>query len=150
MKRTMRLAVALSLAGSVLALPATSGAGTSLPRRVARLNGDHPGATSPDGNAKASAVLKLDRLGDQICYRVDFENMVVRGVYLYRDGAERGDYFLKLYDEAPQDTSPVRGCISDFEVKRWQIKKLKRHPKRYFVNAWEYGGGDIAGGLRRP
>lgn len=122
---------------------------TSLPRRVASLSGDHPAASQPDENGRARVVLRLDRASAEVCYRVEFEKIVVRGVYIYRNGTEPGDpVFLKLYDEAPTGDSPLKGCVT--EVGRLKIRKLKRHPARYFVKAFEYDGGDITGTLHRP
>lgn len=122
---------------------------TSLPRRVASLSGDHPGASQPDENGRARVVLRLDRASAEVCYRVEFEKIVVRGVYIYRKGAESGGpFFIKLYDEAPTEDSPLKGCTTD--VERLKIRKLKRHPARYFVKAFEYDGNDITGSLHRP
>ncbi len=102
----------------------------------------------PDGNGRARVVLKLDRPNAKVCYRVAFENMVVRGVWVYRNGADVNEPILRLYDEAPTEDSPLKGCVSD--VDRLTIRKLKRHPSRYFVKAFEYDGSDITGTLRRP
>ncbi len=78
----------------------------------------------------------------------------MRGVYVHRNGSEdTRDYsppFLKLYDEAPTDASPLRGCLSHGDVTADQIRSLKHHPGRFYVKAFEYDGSEIAGTLRRP
>lgn len=125
---------------------------TPLPRRVASLSGDHPAAMNPDRNGSARVVLRLDRPSAKVCYRVAFENMVVRGVYVYRNGADVNDPFVKLYDEAPTADSPLKGCVTETggQVDRLKIRRLKRHPARFFVKAFEYDGSDITGTLGRP
>lgn len=151
MKKTSVLA---ALVGMALALPSLEVglAGNVFPRRVASLSGDHPAAMSPDGNGNARVVLKFDRPNTKICYRVEFKNIEVRGVYVYRNGADVNDPFVKLYDEAPTSASPLKGCVTEdsSQVDRLKIRKLKRHPARFFVKAFEYDGSDITGTLRRP
>lgn len=151
MKKISVLAALLGLALALASLE-TGLAGTSLPRRVASLSGDHRAATNPDANASAQVVVKLDRPNVEGCYRAEFKNMEVRGVYVYRNGADGNDPFVKLYDEAPTSASPLKGCVTEDsgEVDRLKIRKLTRHPARFFVKAFEYDGSDITGILNRP
>ena len=151
MKKT---SVLIALLGLTIALTSVEVglAQTSVPRRVASLTGDHRAAMDPDGNGSARVVLKLDRPNAKICYRVEFKNMEVRGVYVYRNGADVNDPYLKLYDEAPTTDSPLKGCVTEDsgQVDRLKIRKLKRQPARFFVKAFEYDGSDITGTLKRP
>jgi hypothetical protein len=151
MKLTQKAAIATS-ALLLLALPGTGFGETSLPERVARLDTDHPGTFSPATKGRAFTVARLDRPDGRICYSVSFKNFELRGLYLYRDGAEEvSDHYVKLYDEAPTTASPVKGCVTENggEVTRKQILALKRRPERFYALAFEYDGDQIAGDLRR-
>lgn len=152
MGKMVRFIALVVVLGSLVAVPQIGIAGESLPRRVAQLDGDHPGTFDPDGNGQAKALLRLDRPDRRVCYRVAFDRIVIRGVYVYRRTAEEvTDYFVKLYDFAPTEASPLKGCVSDADaVTRAQIREMKRHPTRFYVRAFEYDGNDIAGTLRRP
>jgi hypothetical protein len=151
MKIARNAALAMS-ALLLLALPGTGFGETSLPERVARLDTDHPGTFYPGTRGQAFTRVRLNRPDGRICYSVWFKNLELRGLYLYRDGAEEPrDHYVKLYDEAPTTASPLKGCVTvkDGEVTLQQIRALKRHPKRFYALAFEYDGDDIAGDLRR-
>lgn len=152
MWKAVRFISLVAVLGSLVAVPQVGIAGESLPRRVAQLDGDDPGAFDPDGNASAGAVLRLDRPDRRVCFRVEFDRIVIRGVYVYRrTAADVTDYFVKLYDYAPTEASPLKGCVSDPDaVTRDQIREMKKHPRRFYVRAFEYDGNDIAGTLRQP
>lgn len=149
-----RVAAAVVAASFFLALPGVGLGETTLPRRVATLDRNHPGTFFPDDadrKGRAEAVLKLDRPERRICYRIEFSNFELRNLSIYRDGAdENTDYMVKLYDEAPTSESPLRGCVSDPDVvTRDEIRHLKRHPGRFYLLASQYDGDEIAGSLRR-
>jgi len=147
---------AVVVALAIIPIPLSSMGGTTLPTREARLGPDHPGATSPKANASGQVVLKLDRPNNKVCYRFDFESFEVRGLYIRRVGSQNDQEskppFLVLYDEAPREESPLKGCATEQtrDIERRQIRALKRHPKRFYVEAFQYDGKNIAGALKRP
>lgn len=138
---------------TLLSLQSIALSGELLPRRIATLNARHAAVENPDRDGRARVRLTLDRPAEKVCYRVEFRDITIRGVYVYRDGSEdSNDYsppFLKLYDEAPTGQSPLRGCVSRGAVSPSQIRALKRNPQRFYVKAFEYDGDEIAGELRR-
>lgn len=150
--RTVRTVLTFTLVGALLGVPASGFAATTLPKRVATLKKDFPGLFYPSDKGRGNVVLRLDGPERRICYRLEFENFVVRALTIYRKGADEvSDYEIKLYDEAPTEESPLRGCVSDADVvTRAQIREIKRHPTRFFVMASEYDGDEIGGTIRRP
>ncbi len=152
MKTLVRTALVMSLAATLLAAP-TSVSAVEDHQRVARLNSNYPGLTNPEGDGRGRAVVTPYPGQAKVCWRFRYERMEVRGLNLYRRST--GTQVAELYDEAPTSVGSLRGCSTTgrsdyYELTSRRVREIKRHPRRFYVRAYTYGGQEIAGRLHRP
>lgn len=123
-------------------------------KRKAWLTGERevPGPGDPNGVGRA--VIFLKRKDRKICYRslrwIRIASPTAAHIHKGRRG-QVGPVKVTLFDGAiPSNITAVRGCVED--VRRRLIKKIARHPRRYYVNVHNrpYPDGAIRGQLRRP
>ena len=152
MKTLARAALTMAMAATLLVAPTSASAVEDF-QRVARLRSNHPTVTQPEGDGTGRAVLSPYPGEAKICWRFRYQNMELRGLNLYRRST--GGQVAELYDEAPTTVGRLRGCSTigknDFyELTSRRVREVKRHPRRFYVLAYTYGGEQIAGRLHRP
>ncbi len=146
MSVTKRLIRLLSCAALFAAIMTPGHAATgSAPTRQARMNGEHPGVFIRDGDGQGKAILKFRPGKGRICYDLRYRKIVVFHIDVRRVADQ--ELVQELYHEAPTRRS-LSGCRGGIEPQL--VRKIKKHPRRFYVRASEYHGGDIAGTLRRP
>ena len=152
MKALTRIALTVAVAATLLVSPTSASAVEDF-ERVARLSSDNPRVTRPEADGTGRAVLTPYPEEGKICWRFRYERMEVRGLNLYRRSTD--EQVAELYDEAPTDEGRLRGCsttgLNDwYELTPQQVREVKRHPRRFYVLAFTYGGEQIAGRLQHP
>ena len=152
MKALTRTALTLAVAATLL-VPGASVSAVEDYQRVARLSSDNPHVTRPEEDGVGRAVLTPMPDEAKICWRFRYERMEVRGLKLHRRSTD--EQVAELYDEAPTDEGRLRGCTTTaqndwYELTPQQVREVKRHPRRFYVLAFTYGGEQIAGRLHRP
>ena len=131
------LAVSVLAAGTAAAAPA---------RRVATLSSPN------DENAKGRAALRVDPSERRICFRITWEGTEMNPTYgsINRGHGYRTQHEVQLFnnDNGPH-SSPIQGCAR--EVDRRLVREIKDHPRRFWVNIFQYGSDDaLQGRIRRP
>lgn len=139
--RTALAAVVLLLAGLGVA-PASADTAVV---RVAELGPDHPRATRPDPDGRATTSLELYRDDGRVCWSIRFEHMQVRRLVVHREPT--GTEALELYDEAPDDGPSLSGCL---HADPGLVRELADAPERFSVRSESYAGDDVAGALGVP
>lgn len=154
--------VAAALAGSLVAgaFVASPAAGTSSSKSraartelVARLNGDKevPGPGDPNGTGRALVFTNVKKR--RVCYDLTWER--IKGplaAHIHRGGPNvAGPVKVTLFavdDPLPGPSGAVDGCVE--QVKRKLVRKIKNHPRKYYVNVHNerYPDGAIRGQLK--
>ena len=142
MKRSQIIAVLAILALTVVAV----GIAVAAPaKRVANLT------SSSDSNAKGRAVLRVNPAERRICFRITFEGTNMNPTYggIDRGGPSR-EHAVQLFnnDNGPH-SSPIEGCARELE--RRLVHEIKEHPRRFWVNLFQYGtDNELRGRIHRP
>ena len=142
MKKFQIIGVMVVLAMTVLAV----GMAIAAPvKRVATLS------SSSDPDARGRAVLRVDRSERKICFRITWEDTTMNPTY---GSIQRGEGYgaqteVQLFnnDNGPH-SSPIEGCARD--VERRLVREIKEHPKRFWVNIFQYASdNELEGRIRR-
>lgn len=146
MKKAIRSLLAIT---TVFALAASPSLADPPAKRVARLDATHKGVSNPAKGASGRAVLKIHRGHTRLCYRITFEGMTTFHADIRRLKTER--VVRELYHGQPTDDT-ITGCKK--KMSRRILKKLRTHPRRFFVYVSEYQSlgqppREIAGTLKR-
>jgi hypothetical protein len=143
--RTMLVLAAL--AALVLAAPA----GAKVRKLEAKLSGANEiPAADPDGHGEAK--IRLDRAKKKVCFTIEVEKIdqPVLAAHIHKGGRNvaSGDIVVFLIHHEMTGTR-FTGCEKN--VRRKLIRKILRHPRRYYVNVHTpaFPAGAIRGQLRR-
>jgi hypothetical protein len=120
-------------------------------RLTANLTGakEVPGPGDPNGSG--TAMIRLNAAERRVCFNIDVQRIgAPRAGHIHagRAGVD-GPIRLELFD-TPGGTSPmIDGCKR--RVKRKLIRRIKEHPRRFYVNIHtaQYPDGAIRGQLHR-
>ena len=150
-KTRIALLAALAALAAVIAMPALApGAATLLD---ARLKGNEEVPGPGDSNANGGIQVALKKKQRKVCFTLEYRHLdggataghIHKGV----DG-DAGKIKVTLFEEDPPlpEEGSFEGCERD--VKRKLIRKIKRHPERFYVNVHSppYPDGAIRGQLR--
>ncbi len=143
MKRSLFLGLIVALAASLVA----AGMAVAAPsKRVASLS------SSTDSNARGRAVLRVDPAARRVCFRITWEGTRMNPTYgsIDRGYGDTSQNELQLFnnDEGPH-SSPIEGCVR--EVERVLLKEIKEHPRRFWVDLFQYGTeNELHGRIRTP
>jgi hypothetical protein len=137
--RTLPVIAAL-IATLVLAAPA----GAAVKRLEANLKGS--AATDTDGSGKAK--LRLNRERKRVCFTItvrDIDDVIAAHIHRHSDGG----IVVGLIDTGGPGNR-FTGCTED--VSKALIRRIVRHPRRYYVNVhtMAFQGGAIQGTLHKP
>jgi hypothetical protein len=145
MLRTRRAIVAAALVGAVGMTLAAGGNAVAATTLKASLSGkkEVPQAS----NGRGSARITLRGRKRQVCFDISLQNVgtTIMG-HIHKGGKNvAGPIVVPLYMDA--ETQPS-GCVS---AKRKLIRKIKNHPRRYYVNVHtaEFPAGAARGQLHR-
>lgn len=144
--RTMLVLVALA-AMLVLAAPASA----KVKRLETRMSGaNEMPAGDPDGSG--TAKLRLNVARKRVCFTIrvkDIGDVVAAHIHAGGKNVASGPIKVTLIS-APKAGTEFTGCAK--KVPRKLIRKILRHPRRYYVNVHTtaYPGGAIRGQLHRP
>jgi Cu/Zn superoxide dismutase len=145
MRTTLVLAALAALL--VAAAPATA--------RVKKLEASMSGAkempaADPDGSG--TAKIRLDAARKKVCFTINvakIDQVVAAHIHAGGKNVASGPIKVDLIME-PMSGTKFTGCTK--HVARKLIRKILRHPRRYYVNVhtMAYPGGAIRGQLHRP
>ncbi|MDQ3765926.1 MAG: CHRD domain-containing protein [Actinomycetota bacterium] len=152
-KKALAVVCSAGLIASMLVLGAVD-ASAAVAHREARLTGakEVPGPGDPNG--AGSATIKLNAKDRKVCYKLSFHRIggpVAAHIHeAPRD--EAGDVVVELFtasEPLPGSFTAVKGCVGG--VARGEIRDIKEHPGRYYVNIHNarYPDGAIRGQLHR-
>ncbi|MDQ3752114.1 MAG: CHRD domain-containing protein [Actinomycetota bacterium] len=152
-KRVIAVLSVAALVASITVLSALD-ASAGAPHREARLTGEKevPGPGDPNGAGRAS--IKLNAQDRKVCYKLSFHRIggpVAAHIHeAPRD--EAGDVVVELFTASkplPGSFTAVKGCVGG--IPRGEIRDIKEHPGRYYVNIHnvKYPDGAIRGQLHR-
>lgn len=152
-KRRIVLLSGLAVLVAAVAMPAlSSGAATLL---EARLKGSEEVPGPGDPNAHGDAQVTLKKKKKKVCFTLEYRRVdggptaghIHKGV----EGVA-GEIKVELFEvnQPLPEEGAVEGCERD--VKRKLIRKIKRHPERFYVNVHspDYPDGAIRGQLELP
>jgi hypothetical protein len=152
-KGRIALVCALGALAAAVAMPAlSSGAATLL---EAKLKGSEEVPGPGDPNARGDTQVKLKKKKKKVCFNLEYDRVdggpnaghIHKGV----DG-EAGKIKVTLFEADPPlpEEGEVEGCARD--VRRKLIRRIKRHPERFYVNVHspDYPDGAMRGQLERP
>jgi CHRD domain len=148
-KRAVAVACVAVLVASMTVLGALD-ASAKVARRHARLTGEKevPGPGDPNGAGRAT--IKLHPRKGRVCYRLSWRRIGgPLAAHIHeapRD--EAGDVVVELFTiSEPLPFRAVKGCVGG--VARGEIRDIKEHPGRYYVNVHntKYPDGAIRGQL---
>lgn len=148
-KRVIAVLCLAALVASITVLSALD-ASAKVARRHARLTGEKevPGPGDPNGAGRAT--IKLYPKRGRVCYRLSWHRIGDPLAAHIHEGRrdEAGDIVVELF--ATTDALPfsaVKGCVGG--VPRGEIRDIKEHPGRYYVNVHnaKYQDGAIRGQL---
>lgn len=140
------LATSLVVGGSAVGAPATLRAG---------LTGEAEAPGPGDPNGRGSARIKINGVKRSVCFKLRWRgirNVVAAHIHRGRAGVS-GPVVVTLFEAGGNGISGtvkyVSGCVKG--VQRALIRKIRTHPKRYYVNVHtvRYPDGAIRGQLRR-
>jgi hypothetical protein len=129
-----------------LAIPLVASGATKLTThltagQVVNPNGGDPGAT-------ASVKLKVNRVKQRICFRIEYRGLEdVTGSHLHKgDRGEIARPIVTLFEG--NRASPVKGCVRD--VRKRIVKRLKRKPEKHYldIDTRAYPDGAVRGQLK--
>jgi CHRD domain len=153
-RRGLRVAIVLTIVAA-LGLSAVGdaiGAKRKVVKTSAVLNGTNevPPA-DPDGTGTADFKLKTKKgkPKGKVCFKVNFQNIGAPFVAHIHPGEAgvNGPPLITLFEDTAF-TSPQEGCV---KFKRKQIKKIGKHPDRFYINIHntEFQDGAIRGQLQK-
>ncbi len=151
-----KVLAALCSAGLIASMSVLGAADASaaVVRREARLTGDKevPGPGDPNGAGRASIRLNAKR--GRVCYKLSFHRIggPVAAHIHEAPKDEAGDVVVELFtasEPLPGSFTAVKGCVGG--VARGEIRDIKEHPGRYYVNIHNvrYPDGALRGQLHR-
>ncbi len=87
-----------------------------------------------------------------MCFRITYEGTEMNPTYgsIDRGHGDTGEMELQLFnnDNGPH-SSPIKGCVED--VERPLLREIKDHPRRFWVDIFQYGTDeDLGGRIRVP
>ena len=152
-KRRIALCGTVAVLVAAIAMPAlSSGAATAL---EARLKGSEEVPGPGDSNAQGNAQITLKKKQRKVCFVIDYRRVDGGATAGHIHKGEKGDagkikVELFAVDQPLPEEGEVEGCARD--VKRKLIRKIKRHPERFYVNVHspDYPDGAIRGQLELP
>lgn len=149
--RGISLAVAVGLAGWLLAAPSFAGETTTL---TASLSGEAEVPGPGDANGIGSALITLDPVAGTVCFSLDWDNIRAPFMAHIHRGEEgvAGPIRVVLFmqpNETPLDNTitGVDGCARDVETAL--IERIASNPSNFYVNIHNkpYPAGAIRGQL---
>lgn len=152
-KRVLAVLCSAGLIASMSVLAAVD-ASAAVAKREARLTGEKevPGPGDPNGAGRAS--IKLNAKDRKVCYHLSYHRIGgPLAAHIHeapRD--EAGDIVVELFtasEPLPGNFTAVKGCVGG--IPRGEIRDIKEHPGRYYVNIHNtrYPDGAIRGQLHR-
>lgn len=150
--RSRLVLAALSLAVVALAMPALS-TGAAGVERFATMKGNEEVPGPGDPNGKGDAVITLKKKKRKVCFDLTWEKLdgaSAAHIHKGRKGVA-GPIKVELFTADPElsGDASLDDCVK--HVKKRKIRKIKRHPGRYYVNVHNsiYPDGAIRGQLER-
>jgi hypothetical protein len=136
------LVVFAALAALVFAAPASA--------KVKRLEANLAGSAATDADGSGSAKLRLDRARKRVCFTIrvrQIDDVVAAHIHKGGPGVD-GPIVVDLIT-VPKSGTKFTGCTKN--VPRRTIRKILRHPRRYYVNVhtMDHLGGAIRGQLHK-
>lgn len=146
--RSFRILV--TVLAALVALSTGEGVIAHTVRESARLRGDKevPGPGDPNGRGKARFRINDEK--NKLCYRISYRTVPkVTAAHIHQGGPKESGPVIVFLSDGPDVESPMKGCVND--VKRADLRRIQRHPRRFYVNlhSEEYPDGAIRGQLRR-
>ncbi|MBA3630340.1 MAG: CHRD domain-containing protein [Actinobacteria bacterium] len=152
-KKVLAVLCCAGLIASMFVLGAVD-ASAAVAHREAKLTGEKEVPGPGDPNGAGSASIKLNAKKRRVCYHLSFHRIggpVAAHIHeAPRD--EAGDVVVELFaasEPLPGSFTAVKGCVGG--VARGEIRDIKEHPGRYYVNIHNvnYPDGAIRGQLHR-
>jgi hypothetical protein len=142
MRTTFVLAAIAALL--VVAAPATA--------KVKRLEADMKGSSATDADGSGTAKLRLDAAKKRVCFTIRVKNVddvVAAHIHAGGKSVANGSIVVDLIT-SPADGPKFTGCTKN--VKKSLIRKILKHPRRYYVNVhtMDNPGGAVRGQLHKP
>jgi hypothetical protein len=142
----MRTIFALAAVAALLVAAAPASA------KVKRLETNLKGSSSTDTDGSGTAKLRLNAAKKRVCFTIRVQNVddvVAAHIHAGTKNVANGSIVVDLIT-APADGPKFTGCTKN--VKKALIRKILKHPRRYYVNVhtMEFPGGAVRGQLRRP
>ena len=147
MSRKLITAGITAVLALALALPATAAPGVQLSAKLKGAN-EVPGPGDPNG--KGEIFISINKKKRKLCFQLEFkriQNPTAGHVHKGKEGVA-GDVKVTLFEDAAGLPGPTaEGCVK--RVKRKTIRRLSRHPDRFYVNLHNgnYPDGAIRGQL---
>ena len=142
--------VAVVATGLVVAVASGAGTDDKKVELAAKLKGQNevPPA-DPNGSGKAEVKLKLNKR--KACFNIQFTGIgEAIAAHIHKGSAGvNGDIKVLFFEDSAGVSSPVDDCV---KAKKPLLKKIARHPKRWYVNVhtMEFPNGAIRGQLKEP
>jgi hypothetical protein len=151
MFRNSKLVLALlTLAAIALVVPALSVAGKNTVEETAKLKGKNevPGPGSKNGKGSITVFLKAKK--HKVCFELEFKKLDPAVASHIHKGVEgvAGDVKVTLFEDSQGlGDGTYEGCVKN--VKKKLLKKIGKHPEKYYVNVHTkaYPDGAIRGQL---
>jgi hypothetical protein len=142
----MRTTLVLAAIAALLVTAAPAAA------KAKRLESNMKGSSATDADGSGTAKLRLDAAKKRVCFTIRVKNVDdVVAAHIHAGGKQvaNGSIVVDLIT-SPADGPKFTGCTKN--VKRSLIRKIVKHPARYYVNvhSMEFPGGAVRGQLRRP
>jgi hypothetical protein len=125
----------------------------TVPKRIAKMNGDKVVPGPGDGNGKGRSVIRPNVQRSRVCFNVKWKRIQDPiGGYIHKGAAgEKGPKKLIMFEgKGPFPGPTLEGCLNG--VKKKLVRKLKAHPRLYYINVVNenFPDGAIRGQLERP
>jgi hypothetical protein len=139
----------LALALVALAIPALSMAGRNTVEVNAKLKGQNEVPGPGDANGKGEIAVFLKAKKEKVCFNLEISKLDGASAgHIHKGDAETaGPIKVTLFDAPVEGTGTYEGCVKN--VKRKLVRRIGKHPERYYVNVHnaDYPDGAIRGQL---
>jgi CHRD domain len=145
----MRITLVLAALAAVLVIAAPASA--KVEKLEASLKGSNEmPAADPDGSG--TAKLRLDAAKKRVCFTIKvkrIDDVVAAHIHAGRKSVASGSIVVDLITQ-PASGTTFTGCTKN--VKKKLIRKILKHPARYYVNVhtMDFPGGAVRGQLYKP
>ena len=142
----MRITFVLAAIAALLVTAAPAAA------KVKRLEADLKGSSATDADGSGTAKLRLDAAKKRVCFTIRVKNVddvVAAHIHAGGKNVASGRIVVNLIT-SPADGPKFTGCTKN--VKKTLIRKILKHPRRYYVNVHTMDNltGAVRGQLHQP